>query len=158
MNLTKENILEHVVVADNSCWIWIHCTNREGYGYGDFGSYHGSAHRFIYQVFNGPIANELVVDHLCRVTSCVNPAHLRAVTRRENTLAKGSRALAALQAMRTHCPKGHKYDEANTYRLGNHRFCRQCNKAFLQLNKDKYNANRRLKERLLREKVVSVHS
>lgn len=24
MLLTKENIYEHVVVADNSCWMWIH--------------------------------------------------------------------------------------------------------------------------------------
>lgn len=27
---------------------------------------------------------------------------------------------------RTHCPKGHPYDEENTYRRGNHRYCRQC--------------------------------
>jgi len=32
-----------------------------------------------------------------------------------------------LPSMRTHCPKGHAYDETNTYRSPKgHRFCRQC--------------------------------
>lgn len=34
---------------------------------------------------------------------------------------------AAEQAARTHCPKGHPYDEENTYRHGGHRYCRRCN-------------------------------
>jgi hypothetical protein len=34
---------------------------------------------------------------------------------------------AAEEAARTHCPNGHRYDEANTYRHGNHRYCRRCN-------------------------------
>lgn len=36
---------------------------------------------------------------------------------------------ALAQAARTHCPAGHPYDEANTYRHGNHRYCRACNTA-----------------------------
>jgi hypothetical protein len=31
------------------------------------------------------------------------------------------------QVERTHCPRGHAYDDANTYRHGNHRYCRSCN-------------------------------
>lgn len=34
---------------------------------------------------------------------------------------------ALAEAARTHCPKGHEYTEANTYRHGNHRYCRRCN-------------------------------
>lgn len=27
---------------------------------------------------------------------------------------------------KTHCPQGHEYDEANTYRWNGRRFCRTC--------------------------------
>lgn len=38
-----------------------------------------------------------------------------------------SAGLAVEQAERTHCPRDHPYDEANTYRHGSHRYCRACN-------------------------------
>jgi hypothetical protein len=38
-----------------------------------------------------------------------------------------SRGIPADEASRTHCPKGHPYDEGNTYRHGTHRYCRACN-------------------------------
>jgi hypothetical protein len=40
-------------------------------------------------MIRGPIANELVADHLCRVTACVNPHHIELVTRRVNTQRQG---------------------------------------------------------------------
>ena len=42
------------------------------------------AHRAVYEVFYGPIPNGLVIDHLCRVRCCVNPAHLEAITQADN--------------------------------------------------------------------------
>ena len=33
-------------------------------------------HRYAYEWANGPIPDGLVIDHLCRVTACVNPDHL----------------------------------------------------------------------------------
>ena len=33
---------------------------------------------------------------------------------------------AQSQLAKTHCPRGHLYDEANTYRSGNKRSCRTC--------------------------------
>jgi hypothetical protein len=35
-------------------------------------------------MFVGPIPPNREIDHLCRVRSCVNPAHLEVVTNREN--------------------------------------------------------------------------
>jgi hypothetical protein len=68
------------------------------------------------------------IDHLCRKRHCVNPKHLDIVTRRENTL-RGE-GLPAQRARRTACPKGHPYDEANTYIWKNHRSCWTCRRAY----------------------------
>ena len=38
-----------------------------------------SAHRTYYERKFGPIPEDLTLDHLCRVRSCVNPDHLEAV-------------------------------------------------------------------------------
>ena len=42
------------------------------------------AHRWMYEQAIGPIPDGLVIDHLCKVTKCINPAHLEAVTSRAN--------------------------------------------------------------------------
>lgn len=42
------------------------------------------AHRYAYELAYGPIAEGLVIDHLCRNKPCVRPDHLEAVTNAEN--------------------------------------------------------------------------
>lgn len=67
------------------CWLWTGGA-RGGYGTfteGDKGKTH-LVHRFSYELLVGPIPDCLVIDHMCRVTLCVNPAHLRPVTRKQN--------------------------------------------------------------------------
>ena len=51
------------------------------------------------------------LDHTCRVRHCVNPHHLQDVTIRENVLR--SEGVAAINAKKTHCPKGHEYSGGN---------------------------------------------
>lgn len=75
----------------DECWLWTAATNRLGYG--DFwdGTKRLSganrivrAHRFAYELQIGRIPDGLEIDHVCHVRSCVNPEHLRTVTRKQN--------------------------------------------------------------------------
>lgn len=119
----------HVSFDTNECWSWTARLDKDGYGYFNVG--HGSreqrAHRFAYTTFVGPIPDGLVLDHLCRNRRCVNPAHLEAVTVRENVIRAGRVRTANV----THCPHGHAYDEANTYvhPIKGGRVCRACRTA-----------------------------
>ena len=116
----------------SSCWSWTGAgEGANGYGrfrFGGKGSKTGMAHRASYAALVGPIATGLQLDHLCRNRRCVNPTHLEPVTPRVNTLR--GQTPAAANAIKSHCPAGHAYDEANTHidqRNGRTaRYCRTC--------------------------------
>lgn len=72
------------VVSSTPCWIWGGAIDRYGYGVVRLGPKMVKVHRAMYTSAKGPVPRGLVVDHLCRVRSCVNPKHLQAVTIREN--------------------------------------------------------------------------
>jgi hypothetical protein len=69
----------------------------------------------------------LEIDHLCGNTRCVNPAHLEAVTHRENQL-RSARTIIGAAARKTSCAHGHLYDSENTKYYRNHRYCAECNR------------------------------
>jgi hypothetical protein len=66
------------------CWLWIDLLNAQGYGQFRAVGKAVLAHRFAYEMKLGPIGEGLQLDHLCRITACVNPDHLEPVTRKEN--------------------------------------------------------------------------
>lgn len=93
------------------CWEWTGGQRVPGYGTLKMGSKNILAHRYAYYWYHGePVPNDMVVDHLCRNSLCVNPLHLEIVTHAENT----KRGLKG-DLFPNHCPKGHEYDEDNTY-------------------------------------------
>ena len=107
----------------NGCWQWLGSLNGHGYGQFSVGRAKRGAHRWLWEQVNGPASSKLHLDHLCRNRACVNPGHLELVTHQVN-LNRGMRT--EHQAMKTHCPQGHPYNEANTGRTGSIRWCREC--------------------------------
>jgi len=113
------------VNKDGDCWLWTAVTNHHGYGMFNAGT-DGPivrAHRWSWEAENGPIPEGLVIDHLCRIRTCVRPSHLRVVTNRENVLAGDT--FAARKAAQTHCVHGHSLEGAYITKK-NQRKCRTC--------------------------------
>lgn len=61
------------------CWIWQKYVDKNGYGRLTTSRRLMCAHRYYYEKVKGKIPEGFEVDHLCHVTSCVNPDHLEAV-------------------------------------------------------------------------------
>lgn len=113
------------VEKTDTCWLWTGAIQKPGYGRYSFEGRLWLAHRWAYETFVGPIPEGLTIDHLCGVKNCVRPDHLEAVTSRENTL-RSPNTMASRHAAKTHCPRNHPYDEANTLVSGGARYCRKC--------------------------------
>ena len=116
---------------NTGCYLWTASVNNGGYGIFGFrvdGRTRAvGAHRLNYEMTFGPIAEDLDIDHKCRIRSCVNPAHLEAVSHREN-MRRGN-AMMGLNARKTHCLRGHEFSPENTRPHGNgNRSCRACEK------------------------------
>ena len=106
MNRLPKRIREKIL-CPNACWLWRGAVDIYGYGhiYDSERKRPVPAHRLVYELLKGKIPEGKTLDHKCRVRCCVNPAHLEAMTAKENIL-RGEGACAH-HARRTHCPKGH---------------------------------------------------
>lgn len=74
----------YTVDVDTGCWVWNARVEYDGYARVWVDGRYVPAHRYIYELLQGPVADDLQMDHLCRNTSCVNPGHLEPVTVAEN--------------------------------------------------------------------------
>lgn len=139
-------VLAAVQRDPNGCWLYTGTLDRDGYAahVTVVGYPRTRAHRATYEHFVGPIPGGMQLDHLCHKPEtcaggptcphrrCVNPAHLKPVTGRENTLRSNS--VPAINARKTHCNNGHPYTPENTQvrvQAGGRtwRRCRECQRA-----------------------------
>lgn len=110
------------------CWLWT------GAVAGDYGQicvdgHRIKAHVFAYEREFGAVPDGLELDHLCRVTVCVNPAHLEAVTHRENML-RGHGPVAKFAA-RTRC---HRCGGELSKRSDRGRRCADCKREQMRIS------------------------
>lgn len=142
-----DRFAEKVALTDSGCIEWIAGTNRVGYGVVHLGPSDDNrkvyAHRWSYEHHVGPIPEGLHLDHLCRNTLCVNPAHLEPVTCRENLMRGISQP--AMNAAKTECQNGHPLAGNNLYinPSTGHRRCRTCEIAGRRDRAEALNARRR---------------
>ncbi len=108
----------------HDCWEWI-----SGRG-GSNGAYSQLAingkkiygHRYAYELFTGPIPDNLVINHLCRNKLCVNPKHLEATTQKKNI----QHAVSGKPRIKI-CKRGHEQVEENIYTFPSGiQTCRPC--------------------------------
>lgn len=119
--------------SPKGCWLWT------AYCHPDTGS--GSfvvakprkvaASRWSWEFHNQQeIPPGLEVRKECRTANCVNPEHLRLVSRKQNVAATAEyHDYGRTEREKTHCPKGHEYVGENVRVSQNGwRFCRTCHR------------------------------
>lgn len=76
----------HKSPTPGDCWEWIGMLNDQGYGMAHVRKTSIRAHRLAYQLFKGPLDSHQYILHNpnCRTRACVNPAHLRIGSQKEN--------------------------------------------------------------------------
>jgi hypothetical protein len=107
----------------SGCWLWVGSTRR-GYGQAWSGDTVSPAHRYAYEAAHGALPSGTVLDHLCRIRCCVNPAHLEPVSDRVNV--RRGNSPSAVNARKTHCKYGHALTPDNTYVWPSGRACKTC--------------------------------
>jgi hypothetical protein len=148
-----QKIFDHIRVEDSGCWTWTGTTLPSGVGRIRWEGQQTAVHRIAYELFVGPIAEGMHLDHVCHNADpacpggpcahrrCLNPHHMEPVTVGENVLRGKSNS--ANNARKTHCDHGHEFTPENTYDYHGCRKCMTCARARSAAYEEKRKARRR---------------
>jgi len=154
----SERLLSKITIVKSGCWEFLGYRTRDGYGQISVNGKPVLAHRFSWEYHNSKkIPEGLVIDHLCRNPSCVNPKHLECVTMLVNT-ERGVlyQTLTTNAKNKTFCKRGHDLFGSNLKidHRGD-RMCKTCQamkgKEWKENNRERVNEQQR-KRRLRRLK------
>lgn len=124
VDVTAQKLWQRFERMPSGCWQWTGYVTHHGYGQMRIDGRYIAAHRVSYELLVGPISDGLVIDHLCRNTRCVNPAHLEPVTQAVNVArSMNPRAVAHRE---NRCLRGHPFTPENTKWQQGRRCCRIC--------------------------------
>ncbi len=127
-----DRFLDNSIAEPNTgCWLWLGYVDKDGYGEAWIDAERHRkfrAHRLSHELFIGEIPAGHDVHHKCRSRSCINPQHLEALDRRTHIMEFTDGNPAFKNSRKTHCIRGHEFNEADTIRSadGLHRRCRIC--------------------------------
>ena len=99
--------------GEDDCWQWTGTTNDDGYGKIGVNGKKVGAHRYSYELHNGPIPEGMHVLHSCDNPGCANPKHLSIGTHKQNMEQRDARGRNGF-SKRTHCKRGHEFTPENT--------------------------------------------
>lgn len=83
-SMPLQDRLDHYTDKSGECWIWTGNKHPSGYGMLTWEGRPRYAHRLWFEQLHGQVAAGMDIDHMCRNPSCVNPAHLQAVSHKQN--------------------------------------------------------------------------
>lgn len=121
-------VIDRLIIRESGCVGWHGAVDGRGYPHFSSGGKTYRVFRYLYQQFRGPIPDGHQLHHECRDKTCVNPWHMRPVTRREhyvdihNSMAKAR----ASKKPKTHCKHGHELAGENVQIVNGYRRCVSC--------------------------------
>ena len=132
-NIEKILLSRRLIDEKTNCWLFTGSCS-DGYGMLQFNYKLRKVHRLSAMLYmNFDIESDKLILHknICPNRHCFNPEHIYIGTIQDNTrdsiLANTHSSIKI--GLVTQCPRGHSYNEENTYtRANGHRSCRICTK------------------------------